>query len=175
MRRIWIGAVLDVFSRKVVAIRAFARVPKARDVRRMLRGAFVEFGTPSYLVTDRGCQFKADALSKFLKRRGVLRRYGAVARWQSVAVIDRFFKSFKGEYASRWFVLQPLARINDALHRYVRWFSIHRPHQGIGGRAPDEVYFRRSRRHRVAAIRDVRLTHFRDDPKLPVYRRVLAA
>jgi hypothetical protein len=26
---------------------------------------------------------------------------------------------------------------------YVGWFNHHRPHQGLGGRTPDEVYFHR--------------------------------
>jgi len=175
LRSIWIGAGVDVFSRKVLSIRAWACVPKAADVRLLLRAAIRIAGAPKYLVTDQGCQFKASALSKFLRRRRILRRYGAVARWQSVAVIDRFFESLKQECASRWMVLQPIERVNDALHRYTDWFARHRPHQGLGGRTPDDVYFRRRRRLSATNLRDVRLTYWRGDPKLPVYRRVLAA
>jgi transposase InsO family protein len=175
LRTIWIGAVVDVFSRKVLAIRAWARTPTGRDVRLLLRAAIQLCGSARYLVTDRGGQFKADVLSKFLARRGILRRYGAVARWQSVAVVDRFFGSLKREYVSRWMVLLPLERLNAAIHRYTDWFGRHRPHQGLGGCTPDEVYFRRRRRNCEGRMTDVRRTYFRGDPKLPVYRRVLAA
>jgi putative transposase len=175
LRSIWICAVVDVFSRKVLAIRAWARTPTGRDVRMLLRGALDLWQAPRYLVTDRGCQFIEGSVSRLLRRCGVRRRYGAVARWQSVAVIDRFFESLKHEYASRWMVLLPLRRVNDALHRYTEWFSRHRPHQGLDGATPDEVYFRRRRGLRAGRLRDVKLTYWRGDPKLPVYRRVLAA
>jgi transposase InsO family protein len=119
VREIFIGAIVDGFSRKVLAIRAWARVPKAADVRAMLREAIGIFGAPKYLITDRGCQFKADALSEFLARRGILRRYGAVAKWQSVAKIDRFFGSLKREYAGRCMLLLPIARVNDIAVRLI--------------------------------------------------------
>jgi len=175
LRSIWIGAVVDVFSRKVLSIRAWARVPTAADVRLLLRAAIELAGAPKYLVTDRGTQFTAAALSAFLRRRRILRRYGAVARWQSVAVIDRFFLSLKREYASRWLLFLPIDRVNAALHRYTAWFGKHRPHQGLAGRTPDEVFYRRRRRLPAGHLTEVRLTHLRGDSKLPVYRRLRAA
>lgn len=174
LRTLWIVAIVDAFSRRIVAIRAFARVPTGSDVRAILRTAF-QLGIPKYLLTDRGSQFKCDAVSKLCRRRGVLRRYGAVARWQSVAIIDRFFGSLKLEYASRWFVLLPLERVTAGLHRYTQWYNRLRPHQGLGGRVPDDVHFARPRRKLHGELRGVTLSYFCGDPKLPVYRRKLAA
>ena len=174
LRTLRIVAVIDAFSRRIVAIRAFARVPKASDVRAILRDAFSR-ALPNYLLTDRGTQFKACAITKLCRRRGVRRRYGAVARWQSVAIVDRFFKSLKSEYISRWLVLLPMECVTAALHRYTKWYNRLRPHQGLGGATPDEAYSGRRPRKSRGELRDVTLSYFRRDPKLPVYRRRLAA
>jgi putative transposase len=175
IRQIFIAGIVDVFSRKVLALRAWARVPTAADVRALLREAIRLFGAPRYLVTDRGTQFKADVLSRFLQRRGVSRRYGAVARWQSVAVIDRFFGALKAEYAFRWLLLLPVARVNQVLHGYVLWHARHRPHQGLGGRTPEEVFHGRRRATPEGQVVGVRLTYLKGDDRLPVYRALKAA
>jgi hypothetical protein len=72
-------------------------------------------------------------------------------------------------------MLLPAAVINTALSRYVEWHGCHRPHQGLGGSTPDEVFHRRRRRRRGAdELRDLKLTHLDGDARLPVYRRMLA-
>jgi hypothetical protein len=104
------------------------------------------------------------------------RRYGAVARWQSVSIIDRTWGSAKREYLGTWILLLPLTEINEAISRYSKWFGHDRPHQGLGGSTPDEVFHRRRRRRRSAhELRDLNLMHFARAQRLPVYRRVLAA
>lgn len=176
IREIWIGVVVDVFSRKILAIRAWAHVPTASDVTRLMGRAIEIFGRIKYLITDHGGQFVARSFKRFLKRHRILRRYGAVARFQSVAIVDRTHGSIKQEYAGRWMLLLPLASINEALCRYAAWHSGSRPHQGLSGLTPDEVFHRRRRRRRtVDELRDVKLTHFAGDARLPVYHRVLAA
>jgi hypothetical protein len=55
-------------------------------------------------------------------------------------VIERFFLSLKDEWLRR--ILIPLDR--DAMQRdlscYFDWFARQRPHQGLDGRTPQEVY-----------------------------------
>ena len=176
IREIWIGAVVDVFSRKILAIRAWARVPTATDARQLFAEAVRLWGTIKYLIADHGTQFTARVFKRFLKRHGILRRYGAVARPQSVSIVDRTFGSLKRECAGRWILLLPLTAINAAVARYAVWHARFRPHQGLGGLTPDEVFSgRRRRRPREGELHDVRRTLFRGDERLPIYRRVLAA
>jgi hypothetical protein len=99
-----------------------------------------------------------------------------VGRFQSVAIVDRTHGSIKRECAGRWILLLSLTAINKALSRYTEWHGRFRPHQGLGGSTPDEVFHRRRRRRRGAEeLRDLNLIHFAGDMRLPVYRRVLAA
>ena len=115
-------------------------------------------------------------MKQLLKRRGICRRYGAVDRWQSVAVIDRFFGALKSEYATRWIPLLPMGRINEALERYSLWHGRYRPHQRLDGRTPNEFFFHRRRRQvPERLIRDIRTVNVQGVSRLPVYRRVLAA
>ena len=133
------------------------------------------FGRPRYVISDRGTQFTARIFKRHLRRQKIRRRYGAVGKWQSVAVIDRFFGALKAEYAKRWMLFLPTGRIEDHLKRYVLWHGRHRPHQGLGGRTPDEVFFARRNRVPRERIRGLRLTHLAGDRRLPVYQRVVAA
>ena len=175
IREVWIGAVVDVFSRNILSIQAWARVPRAADVRGLLAEAIERFGAMKCLVTDHGTQFTARTFKRFLKRHGILRRYGAVGRFQSVAIIDRTFGSIKREYAGRWILLLPVRLINEGLSRYAAWHSHHRPHQGLEGRTPAEAFRHRLRRRDDRELIDVRLVHQGGDRRLPIYRRVLAA
>ena len=176
IRQIWIGAVVDVFSRRILAIRAWGRVPLAADARSLLDEAIRRWGKMRYLITDRGTQFTARTFKRLLSGHGMLRRYGAVAKFQSVAIIDRPFGGIKREYAGRWMLLLPIRLINEGLQRYAQWHSQSRPHQGLGGRTPAEIFDRRRRRCPDGRrLVDLRLVHHRGDARLPVYRRVLAA
>lgn len=103
-------------------------------------------------------------MKRFLKRCGIRRRYGAVGKWQAVAVIDRFFGSLKREYATRWLLLVPLKQINASLERYSTSYARHRPHQGLQGLTPDEVFYDRRRRSVTEnRIKGLRLVHSAGD------------
>jgi transposase-like protein len=54
-----IGAVVDAFSRRVLAIWAWRGEPSARDARELLSRAIRAGGKARYLVSDRGSQFTA--------------------------------------------------------------------------------------------------------------------
>ncbi len=55
-------------------------------------------------------------------------------------MIERFFLSLKTEWLRR--ILIPLDRdtMRQDLSCYLNWFAQHRPHQGLDGRTPQEVY-----------------------------------
>jgi putative transposase len=176
VREVWVAVLLDVFSRKVLVVRAWNRTPAAADTRSLVSEVVGTHGPPRYLITDRGTQFTAGLFKRSLRRHGIRHRYGAVGRWQHVAIIDRFFGSLKREYASRWLLLLPLKYINAGLNRYAAWFSRHRPHQGLQGRTPEEVFYgRRPRSTGETCITGLRLTHYRRDRNLPIYQRLKAA
>ncbi len=52
---------------------------------------------PKYAVTDKGKQFDCHVFRKWCKRRKVKPRYGAVGKYGSIAVIERFNRTLKHE------------------------------------------------------------------------------
>jgi transposase InsO family protein len=140
---ITIGAVIDSFSRKILAIAAFPGSTGHRtvvDALLLLRRAIDLAGRPRYLVCDHGRQFTARHFALFLVCQKIRRRFGAVGRPQAVARIDRFFRSLKNECADELLALKPLTRINRELADYAMWFNNHRVHEGLGGRTPAAVF-----------------------------------
>jgi hypothetical protein len=64
----------------------------------------------------------------------------AAGTLRACAIIERFFRSLKQEWLRR--ILVPLRRdrMQNELASYLRWFETSRPHQGLGGRTPRDVY-----------------------------------
>ena len=168
---------MDLFSRLSVAVGVFRDAPAAREVTVLFARAVRSRGKPRHVVTDRGHPFRSRLFVGYLKRLGIRHRYGAVARPQSVATIDRFFRSVQDEFLRGWMIALPRAALQRRLLRYVEWFSRHRPHQGVCGRTPWDVWSGRVRRRRVEPDRIVGLKfhEFGGDSSLPVYRLVEAA
>jgi hypothetical protein len=96
---------------------------------------------PAHLITDQGAQFTADHFRHWCRRRGIRRRCGAVGRYGSIAVVERFIRSMKHECTR--VILGPWrsTTLERELGGYVAWFNGDRPHEWLGGRTPDEVYF----------------------------------
>jgi hypothetical protein len=81
----------------------------------------------------------------------VKQRFGAVGRKSSIALIERLWKTLKDTLGLR--LLWPLAA--EDLMEKVEMGLVHyahfRPHQGLAGSTPAEVYFGRTPAH-LAAI-----------------------
>ncbi|MCK6460201.1 MAG: DDE-type integrase/transposase/recombinase, partial [Planctomycetes bacterium] len=116
-RSVFIGAVVDAFSRRVLALRVCAKEPTAAFAVRLLREAVLGHAQPRHLITDYGRQFTSAAFKRALARRGIRHRFGAVARRgsRSLARIDRFWRSLKTEYAHGLFLYRPLRSIERDL------------------------------------------------------------
>ena len=106
-----------------------------------------------------------------MTRHGILRRYGAVGRRGSIALIERTWLSLKTEYVRYLFLHRSIRALEVRLRRWQLWHSGHRPHQGLGQRTPDDVYRRRRPhkvRHLTAGTLSVRFLE--GDPRLPILR-----
>jgi putative transposase len=136
----WLVVVLDHFSRSVVAWKLFGKEPTAAEVCGVLDAGRRSSGTtPKYIVSDQGVQFR-DEYKAWCQRRGVKPRFGAVGEHGSIAVLERFFRSLKTEMLRRlpWVPLTK-RKLAAEVGAYVCWYHEQRPHQGLGGRTPDEV------------------------------------
>jgi transposase InsO family protein len=169
-RSVVVGAVLDAWSRKVLALRAWPGEPDSRGACLLVRDALRAHGSPTWLVCDRGTQFTSDRFRSFLARRGIQRRHAALGD-PNLSRIDRFWRSMKEEYARGLFLFKPVDTLERELRAYARWHATARPHQGLGQRAPEAVHqgWRKRRVRRVDhAVLEVTLLD--GDHRLPVFR-----
>ena len=169
-----IGAVLDAFTRTIVAIRAHIGEPDAAWTCGLLRTAVRNArAKPRYVVTDHGVQFTSQLCKAFLRGRGVRHRYGAVGSSAALMLLERAWRSLKEEFIRHL----PLWLSPSSLERRVRawteWHAKHRPHQGLGGKTPEDVRrCRPSRRPLKIGSADRWILERRDlrnEPLCPVY------
>ena len=106
-----VGAVIDACSRRVNALRVWSEDPTALQVVGMLRAAIRAAGAPTWIVTDHGTQFTAAELLCMLRRHEVCRRYGAVRRHGSIALIERVWRTLQAEGVTLGLLYRPLATI----------------------------------------------------------------
>ncbi len=170
-RPLWVGAVIDAYSRRVLAIGAIRGAPTGAFGVMLFRRAITSNGSPRWLVSDQDPVLRGGLVQRFLTRSGILRRYGAVGKSGSIGLIERFWRSMKEEYVSHLFLYRSTKALGVRLERYRRWFNGERPHQGQGQRTPDDIYYARPEE----PTRDVtggRLhVRFRDgDLRLPILR-----
>ena len=85
-------------------------------------------GTPSFLCQADLCEISMVSPNS-PKRRKILPRFGAIGKHGSIAVIERFIRTFKAEGLRR-LILLPLgaAELNREIRLYVQWFNAYRAH-----------------------------------------------
>jgi transposase InsO family protein len=136
----WVVFAMDHCSRACIGFAIFSGQPRAQDVHEFLDGVIAKHGKPKYIITDSGKQFDCHAFRTWCTSHVIEPRFGAIGQHGSIAVIERFIKSFKGECMRR--ILVPYG-LDDARHEislYVEWYNIHRPHETLGGATPHEVF-----------------------------------
>ena len=135
-----LAVVFDVFSRVPLAARVFLSEPSGAAIARLFASTALRFGPPRHSVSDRGPQLTSETFRGLLRRHGVRHRYGAVGRTGSIALIERFFLTLKTVtrlVGTPPFLKRDLERRLALFFAYYTWL---RPHQGLGGRTPAEVF-----------------------------------
>ncbi len=141
--------VLDFFSRKIIQTAVFRKNPSAEDISLVLDHAVARAGgeAPKHIVSDKGSQFWSheteSASAEFedwCTRHGVKPRFGAIGKTASIARVERFWRTLKTEWTRRILVPFGIDAMHTDLDRFVRWYNVWRPHQGIAGATPEELY-----------------------------------
>jgi putative transposase len=138
----WVAVVVDHFSRRAIGSAHFKKEPAACDMTTFLGRVCRHIKRwPAHLITDHGAQFTAETFGGWCRRHGIQQRFGAIGKYGSLAVIERFIRSMKNE-CTRLLPIVPLARVafGRELDQYVAWYNAERPHSRFGARTPDEVY-----------------------------------
>ncbi|MBU0753987.1 MAG: DDE-type integrase/transposase/recombinase [Planctomycetes bacterium] len=137
----WVAVVIDHFSRKVMGFAIFKRKPTSQEVRSFLDRVFSRSGkTPRHLIIDKDGIFFYSVFKRWCKRMKIRPRFGAVGKNGSIAIIERFFRSMKSEGTRRILVPFRMDALRQEIVCYIGWYNQHRPHSGLQGRTPDEVY-----------------------------------
>ncbi|MGH9391124.1 MAG: DDE-type integrase/transposase/recombinase, partial [Vicinamibacteria bacterium] len=174
-RSVVVGAVMDLFSRRVLAIRVSPQEPDAAFAVSLLRTAVRRNGKPRWIVSDRGRQFSSRLFGALLKRRRIRRRWGPVGR-PGAPTLDRWWRTLKEEYARGLMLYLPIASLERKLSGYAAWYNVERPNSGLCLRTPEEI-FRGTparKKRRVEAGKLV-VALMGGDRRLPVFRLRRAA
>ncbi len=95
-------------------------------------------------MCDKGPQFWKGGFQAWCRRRGIRPRFGAIGQHGSIAVIERFVRTMKELLRLELSLVSfRRERFHRELALVLGWYNVHRPHMSLGGRTPDEVYFRR--------------------------------
>jgi transposase InsO family protein len=137
----WVAVVLDHFSRAVVGLAVFFGRPTSQEIQQSLSLAVHRAGrTPKYIITDEGRQFCCDSFKRWCRHRAIRPRFGAVGKYGSIAIVERFIRSMKKECTRHILVPLQLQAMRRELTYYAVWYNQHRPSRAFGGRTPWEVY-----------------------------------
>jgi putative transposase len=137
----WIAVAVDHYSRRVLGAAVFPTEPSTAAVVAFLGGVFRRLGCrPRHLITDHGAQFTADAFRSWCRRHGIRQRFGAIGKYGSLAVVERFIRTMKSECTRLVFVSHRRQALQRELAHYLAWYNAHRPHACLRGGVPDEIY-----------------------------------
>ncbi len=179
-----VGTIFDAYSRMPLFSRSFEAEPTAGAMASFFRRAVALYQRPRYFISDKGSQFVGAPFRQALERAGVVHRFGRLGERNSSPLIERFWLTLKETAQLKH--LRPLLkqdldrRMNDALTFYV----YHRPHMGLGGATPAEVYFKLRRAHRRAiqpprgrpgdptAPRPFQIEYLDEERRLPILVKV---
>jgi hypothetical protein len=131
--------VIDHFSRQVLGTKVCFREASAGHVCALLSRCARRHGAPKHIITDRGLQFQKK-YRKWCKRHEVRPRFGAVGKPGSIALMERFWRTLKAEWLRRVTLSYRIEAMRSAVELFVGWYNEHRPHEGLGGATPCEVF-----------------------------------
>jgi transposase InsO family protein/transposase-like protein len=132
--------VLDLFSRFPLAFGIFRREPSAEQVVGVLDRAIRRHGRPGHFVSDQGSQFTAEVFRERLETLSIGQRFGAIGQYGSIAVIERFWRTLKELLGVKLWPPLSAAHLEARVELALAYYAHLRPHQGLGGATPAEVY-----------------------------------
>ena len=141
MRRgfVYLAAVIDVFSRRVLAHRVSITMETMFCVE-ALQEALAKHGRPEIFNTDQGSQFTGAAFTGALADRGITISMDGKGAWRDNVFVERLWRSIKYEevYLRAY---DSVAGARSCIGRYLDFYNTKRPHQSLDGATPDQAYF----------------------------------
>lgn len=157
--------VKDDHSRYLLSGRWFFHQYKI-NVFMVLQEAFMRWGLPKVILSDRGSQFKAHQLHgeaeyQYLMRRlGVEPRYGK--RPRTKGKIENNFRFIQRDFVLENLEHTGLDKLNEAWGQWMHWYNWKHRHKGLNGDSPADRYVRSLRR---PSPEDLELLLIHEEPR----------
>ncbi|UGX89689.1 MULTISPECIES: IS3-like element ISRj2 family transposase [Bradyrhizobium] len=141
MRRgfVYLAAVVDVFSRRVLAHRVSITMEAAFCVE-AVREALAKHGRPEIFNTDQGSQFTSLEFTDVLLDAKIAISMDGKGAWRDNVFVERLWRTVKYEEV----YLRAYDSVSEArasIAKYLAFYNQGRPHSSLDGRTPDEAYF----------------------------------
>nr|BCE34986.1 transposase [Bradyrhizobium diazoefficiens]BCE41084.1 transposase [Bradyrhizobium diazoefficiens]BCF57069.1 transposase [Bradyrhizobium diazoefficiens] len=141
MRRgfVYLAAVVDVFSRRVLAHRVSITMEAAFCVE-AVQEALAKHGRPAIFNTDQGSQFTSLEFTDVLLDAKIAISMDGKGAWRDNVFVERLWRTVKYEEV----YLRAYDSVSEArasIAKYLAFYNQGRPHSSLDGRTPDEAYF----------------------------------
>ena len=136
---VYLVAIIDWYSRKTLAW----KVSTTMDVRfyvDCLTEAVEVHGKPEIFNTDQGSQFTSEVFTGTLKWYEIKISMDGKGRWVDNVFTERLWRSLKQNEVYRNAYVSPLDAFRG-ISAYFRKYNSYDPHQSLGYKTPDEVYY----------------------------------
>lgn len=130
--------VMDVFSRKVVAVAVHSKQCERRAVE-LFDQAIAAFGAPAVVHADNGATMKSGLLRDVLHGHGVTLTFGRPRTSNDNAVIESWFGTYK-QHGGTPKEYSDLAAASCHITGFVRSYNAVHVHRGVGFHTPDSVF-----------------------------------
>jgi transposase InsO family protein len=114
--------------------------PNAGWVVNALDDAFVRYGAPKHIITDRETVFTCGAFCELLSKWNVKQRFGAVGEHASIAVTERAILTLKYEWIRRVPVIRGTDHLSRLLDDFEVYYNAYRGHMTLGGALPAAIH-----------------------------------
>lgn len=135
----YLCAVIDWHSRYVLAWELSNTLDASFCIRAVER-AIAQYGVPEIFNTDQGCQFTSEAFISTLEKHRIQISMDGKGRAIDNVFIERLWRTVKYEEV---YLRQYLSLVDAHSHldSFFRFYNEDRPHQGIGGHVPKDLFF----------------------------------
>lgn len=145
---VYLTVVMDWHSRYVLSWEVSVTMDDSFCVSALER-ALRRHGCPEIFNTDQGSQYTGSGFTGVLKEHGIRISMDGKGRAMDNIMVERLWRTLKYEeiYIKDYETVEQLV---DGLRDYFHFYNTERPHQGLGGSSPAEVYGSSSLSKRVA-------------------------
>jgi len=136
---VYLAAVVDVFSRRVLAHRVSITMETAFCLE-AVEEALAKHGKPQIFNTDQGSQFTSEKFTGALLAKGVAISMDGKGSWRDNVFVERLWRSVKYEevYPKAY---ESVGEARASIAAYIEFYNERRPHSSLDRRTPSEAYF----------------------------------